>query len=384
MAHHEEIIKNKKYKLVVEVGEGKRSRRTRTVEATGVRQANELLREFQNELDEIAHLDMSDPSFVGFVNLWVENFVMPELEPPTVESYENNLVFINRYFKDMKLKEIKAFHITNFFNTERKAGRASLPLKHEILTSIFKHAILWQLIDQRHNPMENVAKPKYTTKQVKDHYRKNDVPILFELLKTLEKRQQLVVKLALFGGLRRGEVAGIASDVLHFDDNQIEIKRSLQVSRTAGLRLKETKEEDTRIVTFPKDFMEELHTYYIKMLNLRMEMGPMWEGFKDINGQEVFLLFSNEYGKPYRPDSITKFWNRFNDRFKDKIRRVRFHDLRHSSATIILSHESRDGLTMKTVQKRLGHKDIKTTMKFYSHITEEDDKRASDVFNQFL
>lgn len=276
------------------------------------------------------------------------------------------------------------FDITQFFNAEKRAGRASLPLKHEILTSIFKHAVIWQMIDQKMNPMNNVPTPKYTTKQHIDHYRKEEIPILMELIESeLNKRQQLIVKLALFGGLRRGEVAGIASDVLDFENNRITIKRSLQVSSKEGLRLKETKSEDTRTITIPENLMKDLHEYYIKKLNLRMEMGNLWKGFQDINGEEVFMLFANEYGIPIRPDSITQFWNRFNERNKGEIRRIRFHDLRHSSATIILS-TSNTPITMRTVQKRLGHKDIKTTLKFYSHVTEEDDRRASDVFNEFL
>lgn len=383
MAHVEELIRNQKYKLVVEVGEVNRKRRTRTVEATGIRQARELLREFQNELDEIAHLDASDPTFVGFVNLWIENYAEPELDVATLESYEGHLTFINKYFKDMKLKEVKAFHITGFYNAERRAKRGSLPEKHKVLTSIFKHAVLWQIIDEKHNPINNIPTPKYGKEQAKDHYRKEEIPTLFELLETLEERQQLIVKLALFGGLRRGEIAGITKDVLDFKNNQITIKRSLQISQAEGLRLKKTKSEDTRVVTFPKDFMKELHTYYIKRLNLRMDMGNLWKGFKDENNQDVFILFSNEYGIPYRPDSITRFWGRFNDRHEGKIRRIRFHDLRHSSATIILS-ESKDNITMRTVQERLGHKDIQTTLRFYSHVTREDDERASNVFDQFL
>lgn len=382
MAHVEEIIKNKKYKLVAEVGEDERKRRTRTVEARGKRHAEELLREFLNELDEIAHLDSSDPSFVGFVNLWMENFVIPELEPPTIERYENQLLHINRYFKNKKLKNVKTLDIVEFFKHEKRAGRASLPLKYDILTSIFKHAILWQMILKEHNPLDGVQKPKYTSKQHKDHIRKEEVPILMNLITKLEQRQQLIVKLALFGGLRRGEIAAIASDVLDFKNNTIEIKRSLQVSKKKGIRLKATKSEDTRIITLPPKFMKELHTYYIERLNLRMKMANLWQGFKDHKGKEVFLIFSNEYGKPYRPDSITQFWGRFIKRNKDKIRRIRFHDLRHSSATIILS-ESNDNITMRTVQERLGHKDIETTLRYYSHVTREDDKKASDIFDEF-
>src|SRR5690625_1836132 len=253
LAHIQELVKNKKYKLVVEVGKVGRKRRTRTVDATGIRQARELLREFKNELDDIAHLDTSDPSFVAFSNLWMENYAMEELQPNTIERYEGQLVYINKYFKDHKLKDIRVFDITQFLNAERRAGRASLPLKHEILTSIFKHAVLWQMIDPKMNPMKNVPTPKYTTQQHIDHYRKEEVPVLMDLIeKDLNKRQRLIVKIALFGGLRRGEVAGIADDVLDFDKNRITIRRSLQVSKREGLRLKETKEEDIRTVTIPK------------------------------------------------------------------------------------------------------------------------------------
>src|SRR5690625_868523 len=232
MAHIQELEKNKKYKLIVEVGTDKRKRRTRTVDASGIREARRLLREFQNELDEMAHLDRSDPSFVAFSNLWMENYAMEELQPNTAETYQQQLKYIKDYFKEYKLKNIKPFDITQFFNAEKRAGRASLPLKHKILTSIFKHAVLWQMIDEKNNPMTNVSTPNYTKKQEIDHYRFEEVPILMDLIdKDLNERQQLIVKLALFGGLRRGEVAGIASDVLDFENNKITIKRSLQHSK---------------------------------------------------------------------------------------------------------------------------------------------------------
>ena len=383
MAHIQELEKNKKYKLVVEVGETERKRRTRTVEASGIREARRLLREFQNEIDDTAHLDRSDPSFVAFSDLWFENYALEELEPITYDSYEQMLIPINNYFKDMKLKDITPLDIRNFFNAEKRAGRASLPLKHKVLTSIFKYAIEWHFMDKERNPMQGIPRPRYTNRQTKDHYRANEIPILLDLIKSLDKRNQLIVKLALFGGLRRGEIAGICSDVLYFDENKIEIRRSLQVSTSEGLRLKETKEDDTRIITIPEEFMKELHRYYIRKLNLRMEMGNLWKGFKDIYGNEVFMLFANEYGVPYRPDAITRMWRRFTRRNEDKIRRLTFHDLRHSSATIILS-TSEKPIDIKTVQKRLGHKDVETTLKFYSHVTEEDDRRASSIFDDFF
>src|SRR5690625_7422566 len=92
------------------------------------------------------------------------------------------------------------------------------------------------------------------------------------------------------------------------------------------------------------------------------EMGNLWKGFKVEEDKEVHLLFSDKSGYPYRPDTITQLWGRFSKRNKEKLSKIRFHDLRHSSATYILSEGTKEGLNMKTVQRRFGHKDIKTTM----------------------
>lgn len=212
----------------------------------------------------------------------------------------------------------------------------------------------------------------------KDFYRQDEIKLMLQLIQELSEEQQLIVQLALIGGLRRGEITAITHDAIDFTNNTILIKRA--IGQTAkGLQLKETKTDDIRTVTLPKNLMEQIHKVYIKKLSLKMELGNLWKGHKE-NGKELIFLFSDEYGKPYRPDSITQFWNRFTIRHKDNLRRIRFHDLRHSSATYLLS----EGINMKIIQKRLGHKNIKTTLNLYSHVTEKDDEKASDLFNNLL
>ena len=257
--------------------------------------------------------------------------------------------------------------------------------KYKLLLSIFKHAVMWKVIRSEDNPMENQPVPKPLHRQQnKDFYRSHEIPVMLELLKDREEKNQLIVLLALTGALRRGEIAGLTTDMIDFKNNRIHIKYSLQYSKRNGLKLKSTKASEERIVTFPEKFMKRLHKHYLKVLNLKMEMGSLWKGFKDVNGKEVIMLFSNKYGIPQRPDSITQFWNRFTLKNEDVLRRIRFHDLRHSSATFILNEGSKKGLNIKTVQKRLGHTDIKTTLRLYSHVSEDDDVTAGDLFEKFL
>ena len=386
MASIQEIVPRKKYKLFAELGRlpnGKRDRRTKTVEASGKREALKMAQAFEDDLRNRMQYD-EEMFFVDLAEKWWKNYADVELEGPTKEKYKPALDLIASYFESYRVNEIKPLSIVEFFNFEKKEGRRSLETKYKVLNSIFNHAIKWKVIKAEDNPMEGQGMPKITHKQQKDFYRSHEFPILFDLLKEQSEEHQLIVLLALTGGLRRGEIAGIASDVCNFEHNSILIKRSLQYSKTNGLRLKGTKSEDTRVVTLSEKLMKRLYILYEQKKSLKEEMGNLWEGFKDVNGEEVLLLFSNEYGKPYRPDTITQFWNRFTTKHKDNLRKIRFHDLRHSSATYILSEGTKEGLNIKTVQKRLGHKDIKTTMNLYSHVTDQDDEASGKLFDNLF
>lgn len=371
---------NGKFRLYVELGydaTGKRKRRSKVVEASGPRAATKMLSEFEEESRHKQHIQIDHMSFTGFVEKWLINYVRSELEPNTRDVYESLLPSMTKYFSRLKMKDVKTLHIVEYLLSEKEKSRGSLEKKYNVLKSIFKHAVIWDVI--KNDPMEGVKKPRAPKSEI-TFYEEEELVLLIKLIEELEAWQKLLVKLTLVGGLRRGEVLGIAEDVIDYEKSQIKIVRSLQISKTSGLRLKGTKTENVRIVTFPEELMDELKSHHHHVLQLKKEMGNLWKGFKDAKGERVLLLFANEYGIPRRPDTVTQFWGRFMLRHKKEIKRVRFHDLRHSSASLILS----DGINMKILQKRLGHASFKTTADVYSHITEKDDKKASDVFKRVL
>ncbi len=371
-------VGNGKFRLFVELGydaKGRRIRKTRTVAATGPRQAAKLLAAYEVEVNNSVHIDPERLTFTEFVDKWKENYLGTSLAASTGEVYEGILKHIIPYFESKFIKDITTFHLIQYFANEAKAGNGSLEKKYNILMSIFKYAVEWKVIAE--NPMLDVDKPKKLKKKTQ-FYNREEISLLLKEIQVLEPRHQLMIKLALVGGLRRGEVLGIAYDQVDFTKNRIHIKRSLQYTKKDGLKLKGTKTEDERTVTFPESLMKELHRYYIRQLNERMEVGNLWKGFKDITGEEVMLFVSDDFGVPYQPNAVTRFWGRFMER--SGLKRIRFQDLRHSSASLILS----EGVNMKVLQNRLGHRNIKTTLNIYSHITEKDDEKASDVFRDLL
>lgn len=369
-----------KYKLTAELGydaDGKRIRRYRTVDANGPRAAKEMLAAFEDELMENDKLDMTNLRFVDYVDMWRTNYAETQLEPSTREIYEIMLNSIVPAFQRKKLADIHDFHINHYLNSEKLSGHGSLVKKYNVLKSLFKWAIIWKLLSR--DPMDGVGKPKEVADEMK-FYEREEMEVLMELIEELDARHQLMVKLTLVGGLRRGELLGIAYDCVDFSKNQIFIRRSLQYTKKEGFRLKETKTGESRIITFPSTVMNDLRSYYNQQLLNKINNERDWIGFEDVRGREVMLFVCDKQGLPFKPEAFTRFWGRFMKRHKDEIKRIRLQDLRHSSASLILS----DGINMKVLQKRLGHKDIKTSLNIYSHVTNKDDQKASDVFNDLV
>jgi integrase len=367
-----------KYKLTVSQGfdaSGNRIRRYKTVYADGKREAEQLLKEFEKELEAEAREKGESIRFVTFFNLWMRNYAKVKLEPSTLEIYGIVAKPILNYFRNYQLHAITTLDVEQFLNEEKTNKRGSLEKKYNVMKSIFKHAVKWRYLE--HNPMEGIKKPKNPQKEIK-FYDRDEIKEVLQAVKEMDNQQQLKVKLAVVGGLRRGEVLGIADDAVVWETNQIKVFRSVQYSQSEGLRLKRTKTGDSRIVTFPSWLMLELRVHYLDLLQHRAEIGPLWTGWEDTEGRQVTLLFADDYGRPLRPDSITKFWGRFMKRHP-QLKRIRFQDLRHTSASLILS----EGVNIKVLQKRLGHKRATTTLNVYTHITERDDRKASDIFDDF-
>src|SRR5690554_6123784 len=122
MSFATEVIKGKKYRLFAELGvlpNGKRERKTKIVEAGGIKEARKLAEEFEDYLLDKMKLDENIP-FINFAKKWVKNYASTELEPPTYENYTNALKVIIEYFHNYRIGEIKSLTIVEFFNNEKE------------------------------------------------------------------------------------------------------------------------------------------------------------------------------------------------------------------------------------------------------------------------
>ncbi|MEK3885794.1 site-specific integrase [Paenibacillus sp. PL2-23] len=383
MASIEKRSKNS-FRLIVEAGYdelGKRVKRYKTVNVSGIREAEKELVKFRSEVESGQYVVPQKISFSIFVEKWTELYGEKHLEQKTLENYEHLLKnHILPIFGSMKMTDVKPMHILSFLdsltrNGARKDGKngglstTTTRFIHRVLKDIFERAVEWQIISS--NPVSAVKRPKIKERE-SEVYDEQEASKLFQALENEPIHWRIMVTLALTTGMRRGELLALEWKHIDFDSSVIQVAQSLSHSKGVNI-IKEPKTKNSkRRVSIPDSLIKELQHYYEKSKTMKQQLGDMWQG------GERFVVFFSETGKPFYHTAPGKWLSRFIKR--NNFKPIRFHDLRHTSATLLINQ----GVHAKIIASRLGHADIRTTMNVYGHVLQSADQAAANTFNSLL
>jgi integrase len=162
--------------------------------------------------------------------------------------------------------------------------------------------------------------------------------------------------IALATGMRRGEILAVRWRNLDLERGVLRVVESLEQTK-AGTRFKRPKNEKTRAITLPAFAVDELRQRKREQAEELLRLGVRQDGNT--------LVCARADGSVMLPTSLTHEFAKVSGRV-DGVPRVRFHDLRHSHATQLLT----EGVHPKVAQERLGHSTISVTLDLYSHVTE--------------
>jgi integrase len=376
------------YRLTVELGygpDGKRIRRRKMVyakdygkEDLGKRELQKELEKFSAEVQTGQYIDLEKMHFEAFVREWQKRFVEKKLEEKTQQNYSNIVEKrIIPHFGSMGMEKIKSLHVMDFIDKlgDDGLGSNSIVKYYRVLKSIFHWAKEWKII--KDNPMDGVPKPKEIDYDA-DIYSEEEVVLLFESLQQEKLMFRILIILAVTTGLRRGELLGLEWKHVHIgkdiEKSFIEVKQSIPMYKNGQPVIKEPKTKNSiRKVSVPAFVLSELEKYHLQMKIDKFQTGDKWQG------GDRFFLFSNRFGLPYYPKTLSDMWRDFIKK-NPHIKYIRFHDLRHTSATLLINK----GVHAKTISSRLGHSNIKTTMNIYGHAMQSADQAAADTFNSFF
>lgn len=337
------------------------------------------------------------------------------------EAKKNLAVSTYNYYKDFidtslipalgffKLNDIKPKHIKDFvYNMKGAKGQelkaSSIKKNLAIVKSIFKTAWLDEIIST--NPAERVKPPKkqelttdkvqcFNTEQTKtflqlldcgleyqyaERTRTNAKGIEYKVGAYTSKHEiptqfKVFYAIAIFGGLRKGEILGLTWNDINLETGIIDITKSVSYTkRTVTVKVPKTK-TSVRTIHLPVSVINLLKDYRREWLRNKFQLGSAWQGDDD-------FLFIQADGKLMHPSTpyhkfkeIIKHYNESVEDEAKKLPNIPLHGLRHTSATLLIANN----IAMPTVTKRLGHANTGTTAKFYVHALEETDVTASNT-----
>lgn len=230
-------------------------------------------------------------------------------------------------------------------------------------------AVEWRVI--KSNPASSIKRPKIQEASTKV-YNSNEVLALLSALEGEPEHWRIMITLAITTGLRRGEILALEWKHLNFDEGYIDVVQSLSYVKKKHLIKMPKNKSSIRKVSIPSNLLLELNCFKEKSQEQRQQLGELWEG------GDHFFVFTSWNGKPYYPTAPGTWLRRFLKR--KKLSPIRFHDLRHTSATMLINQ----GVHAKTIANRLGHADIRTTMNTYGHALQSVDQAAANTFNSIL
>ncbi|MFE2153309.1 tyrosine-type recombinase/integrase [Streptomyces lavendulae] len=184
-------------------------------------------------------------------------------------------------------------------------------------------------------------------------------------------RLHALYELALRTGLRKGGLLGLHWEDLDLTTGTASIRRSLQRTRTGGLTHLPTKTRASeRRIALP--------TEYIHSLKKRRERQDRERETAESDWSDSGLVFTTPTGRPLDPANLTRRFRSFLDR--SGLRRIRFHDLRHSTATLLLEQ----GVDLVVIKELLGHAHIGVTASVYAHVRLRLQRQAIDALGDAL
>jgi len=309
----------------------------------------------------------------AFLTSWLADIAGPKVRPRTAQMYEYVIrLHIVPVIGKVKLDRLTQGHVSALLQTATSAGLSprTVQIVHGVLRNALGEAVRWDLVGQ------NVAK-RVDGPRVERHEIQPLTPSEARtFLATVRgDRLEALYAVALALGLRAGESFGLRWHDVDLEGGLLHVRHQLQRLHGVISLVPLKTARSRRTIALPASTTASLRQHRQRQLEERLGAGPAWRGPEPNAGG---FVFTTTVGTPLEPRNVTRAW-------KAGLRRAglpdrRFHDLRHSTATLLLAQ----GTDVRTIMDILGHSQISLTLNTYSHVMPELRREAADRMEAIL
>jgi integrase len=309
------------------------------------------LKEMNNRIDSGLSYLGANITLKKFIDVWM--LTIKENRRETTFIQYN--IIVNRYilpeFGNCRLRELQPIKIEQFLNEKKKNGLGDrtcqliYALMHTALNSAMRKGLIGR------NPMDAVEKPKVRSTKKKVVMEPEDIQKF--LIAAEGDRFSMLYHFAIITGLREGEILGLKWTDIDWNKRRINIQRQIQRIARKGLVYSVPKTQSgVRSIAVGEMTLEKLRHHRANLEIEKKQMEKQWV--------ENDLVFPSVFGTPMDPHNLLKEFKAMLQ--KADLPEMRFHDLRHTSITLILNEI---GAPIKAAQQRAGHASPTTTINIY-------------------
>lgn len=306
-----------------------------------------------------------------WLDKWLDEYMIFTIRESTLDSYRAMVKNqVKPFIGGKQIASLTTADMQKFYNKIKKEGRVrEHPIHGKTLADSMVrgvHMMLHEALDTAvkerliaKNPTNGTTVPKcnYPEKQILGD---SQLDTFLEAIKG-EEYWDTFFYVEVMTGLRRGEICGLKWQDINFEENKLQVKRSVSVKKGGGVSIGETKTETgVRSILMPPSVAEVLQ-------NRKQRAITEW----------VFPNFMH----PEQPISPATAYRKLKIILKHAgLPLIRFHDLRHTFAT----HATHGGVDPKTLAGILGHTNASFTLDTYTHVTNDMQKAASNIVGNIM
>jgi integrase len=288
-----------------------------------------------------------------YLDVWLKGSVYGSVRQST---YDRDTNLVNNHIKpvlgSLKLKKLNSAHVQNFYRNRLDTGLSASTVRkiHDILRRGLAQAVDWHLTQR--NVADVVKPPRPVPKEI--------VALSTDETRRLldaaaEDRLEALYVLAVHTGMRQGEMLALRWQDVDIENAVLSVRRTL-TRRGGKVAFGEPKtKKSRRSIRLTLQAVDALRAHLERQLRDMEILGDHY--------QDQGLIFTTDTGAPINPSNLRQ--RSFTPLLKRAgLPHMRFHDLRHTCATLLLSR----GVHPKFVQELLGHATIAITLDTYSHV----------------